>query len=86
MPDLGAMPGILRLKTASGDFVFKSAEEREAEPREREAAEAREQAARAEQTRVAAKQRKRDAFMATPIGAATLANADFRSGKSAPLS
>jgi len=53
--------------------VFKSAEEREAERREREAAEAREQAARAEQARVAAEQRKRDAFMATPIGAATLA-------------
>ncbi len=68
----GQAPGILRLRTASGDFVFKSAEEREAEPREREAAEAREQAARAEQTRVAAEQRKRDAFMATPIGAATL--------------
>lgn len=33
----------------------------------------REQAARAEQARVAAEQRKRDAFMATPIGAATLA-------------
>src|SRR5258708_30282241 len=61
----GHAAGILRSRTASGDFVFKSAEEREAERREREAAEAREQAARAEQARVA--------FMATPIGAATLA-------------
>ncbi len=69
----GQAPGILRLRTASGDFVFKSAEEREAERREREAAEAREQAARAEQARIAAEQHKRDAFMATPIGAATLA-------------
>jgi len=69
----GHAPGILRSRTASGDIVFKSAEEREAERREREAAEAREQAARAEQARVAAEQRKRDAFMATPIGAATLA-------------
>src|SRR5258708_11808590 len=73
MPDTRAMPPVSCARgTASGDFVFKSAEEREAERREREAAEAREQAARAEQARVAAEQRKRDAFIATPIGAATL--------------
>jgi hypothetical protein len=53
--------------------VFKSAEEREAERREREAAQAREQAARAEQARTAEEQRKREAFRATPVGAATLA-------------
>jgi len=56
--------------------VFKSAEEREAERREREAAQAREQAARAEQARIAEEQRKRDAFRATPVGAATLAMED----------
>jgi len=61
------------LEDSERDFVFKSAEEREAERRERETAEAREQAARAEQARVAAEQRKRDAFTETPIGAATLA-------------
>src|SRR5215470_2586934 len=61
------------LRTSSGDNVFKSAEEREAERREREAAQAREQAARAEQARIAEEQRKRDAFMATPVGAATYA-------------
>jgi hypothetical protein len=53
--------------------VFKSAEEREAERREREAAQAREQAARAEQARLAEEQRKREAFLATPVGAAALA-------------
>jgi hypothetical protein len=74
MPDIGAISfGMLRLRTSSGDNVFKSAEEREAERREREAAQAREQAARAEQARIAEEQRKRDAFRATPIGAATLA-------------
>jgi hypothetical protein len=46
--------------------VFKSAEERAAERQKREAEQAREQAARAEQ-------RKRDAFLATPVGAATAA-------------
>jgi hypothetical protein len=53
--------------------VFKSAEEREAERREREAEQARAQAARAEQARVAEAQRKREAFLATPVGAATAA-------------
>jgi hypothetical protein len=53
--------------------VFKSAEEREAERREREADQARAQAAQAEQARVAEQQRKRDAFLATPVGAATVA-------------
>jgi hypothetical protein len=61
------------LTTSSGDNVFKSAEEREAERREREAEQARAQAARAEQARVAEEQRKRDEFMATPVGAATVA-------------
>jgi hypothetical protein len=46
--------------------VFKSAEERATERQKREAEQAREQAARAEQ-------RKRDAFLATPVGAATAA-------------
>src|SRR5215470_15278841 len=64
---------MLRLRPSSGDNVFKSAEEREAERREREAAQAREQAARAEQARIAEEQRKRDTFRATPVGAATLA-------------
>jgi hypothetical protein len=53
--------------------VFKSAEEREAERREREADQARAQAALAEQARVAEEQRSRDAFLATPVGAATAA-------------
>jgi hypothetical protein len=53
--------------------VFKSAEEREAERREREADQARAQAALAEQARVAEEQRRRDAFLATPVGAATAA-------------
>jgi hypothetical protein len=64
---------MLRLRTSSGDKVFKSAEEREAERREREAAQARAEAARAEQARFAEEQRKLDAFRATPVGAATLA-------------
>jgi hypothetical protein len=53
--------------------VFKSAEEREAERRERQAEQARAEAARAEQARAAEEQRKRDVFMATPVGAATIA-------------
>jgi hypothetical protein len=53
--------------------VFKSGEEREAKRREREAEQARAEAARAEQARVAQEQRKRDAFLATPVGAATVA-------------
>jgi hypothetical protein len=53
--------------------VFKSAEEREAERREREAEEARAEAARAEQASAAEEQRKRQAFLATPVGAATAA-------------
>ena len=54
-------------------IVFKSAEEREAERLEREAEQARAQAARAEQDRLAQEQRQRDAFLATPVGAATAA-------------
>jgi len=53
--------------------VFKSAEERAAERQQREAEEAREQAARAEQAHAEEEQRKRDAFLATPVGAATAA-------------
>jgi hypothetical protein len=60
--------------------VFKSAEERAAERREREAErqdreaeQARVQAARAEQARAAEEQRRREAFLATPVGAATAA-------------
>jgi hypothetical protein len=53
--------------------VFKSAEERAAERRKREAEEARVQAALAEQAKAAEEQRQRDAFLATPIGAATAA-------------
>lgn len=53
--------------------MFKSAEEREAERRERQAEQARAEAARAEQARAAEEQRKRDVFMATPVGAATIA-------------
>ena len=53
--------------------MFKSAEERAAERRERAAEEAREQAAQAEQAKAAEEQRKREAFLATPVGAATAA-------------
>ena len=53
--------------------MFKSAEERAAERREREAEEAREQAAQAERARAAEEQRRREAFLATPVGAATAA-------------
>jgi len=53
--------------------VFKSSEEKEAERKEREAAAAREEAERAERERVAEEQRKRAAFLATPVGAATAA-------------
>jgi hypothetical protein len=53
--------------------VFKSAEEREAERQQREADQARAQAEVAEQARVAAEQHRREAFLATPVGAATAA-------------
>ena len=53
--------------------MFKSAEERAAERRKREAEEARKQAALAEQARAAEEQRKHEAFLASPIGAATAA-------------
>src|SRR5437660_12011062 len=54
----------------AGGTMFKSAEERAAERREREAEEAREQAAQAERARAAEEQRRREAFLATPVGAA----------------
>ena len=53
--------------------MFKSADEREAERRQRAAEDARLEAARAEQARLAEEQRRRDAFLATPVGAATAA-------------
>jgi hypothetical protein len=53
--------------------MFKSGEEREAARRERAAEQARAEAARAEQEKAAAEQRQREAFLATPIGAATAA-------------
>jgi hypothetical protein len=58
---------------ANGDDVFKSSEEREAARREREAERAREEAAEAERARMAEEQRRRAAFLATPVGAATAA-------------
>jgi hypothetical protein len=56
-----------------GGRVFKSAEEKDAERRKREAEEAQAQAARAEQAKAAEEKRQRDAFLATPVGAATAA-------------
>jgi hypothetical protein len=53
--------------------VFKSSEEREAARREREAAQARMEAERAEQARVAAEERQRAQWLASPVGAATAA-------------
>lgn len=53
--------------------MFKSSEDREAARREREAERTRAEAAQAEQARVAEEQRKREAFLATPAGAATAA-------------
>lgn len=53
--------------------MFKSAEEREVQRREREAERARQEAAQAEQARKAEEERRRAAFLATPVGAATLA-------------
>jgi hypothetical protein len=52
--------------TVNGDDVFKSGEERAADRRERETA-------RAEQARAAEERRKQEAFLATPVGAATAA-------------
>ena len=51
--------------------MFKSSEEKEAARKEREAAAAREEAERAERAQAAEEQRKRAAFLATPVGAAT---------------
>ena len=53
--------------------MFRSAEERVAARQEREAEQARVRAARAEQAQAAEEQRKREAFLATPVGAATAA-------------
>ena len=53
--------------------MFKNADEREAARREREAEKARTDAAAAEQATAAQEQRKRAAFLATPVGAATAA-------------
>jgi hypothetical protein len=61
------------LTTSIGGRVFKSAEEREAERRKREAEEAQAQAAQAEQAKAVEEKRKRDAFLATSVGAASAA-------------
>lgn len=53
--------------------MFKSAGERAAARREREAEQARAQAALAEQARQDEERRQREAFLATPVGAATTA-------------
>jgi hypothetical protein len=53
--------------------VFKGSEEREAARREREAAEAQAEAERAEQARLAAEERQRAQWLASPLGAATAA-------------
>ena len=53
--------------------MFKNAKERESARLEREAEQARAQAAAAEQAKAAEEQRQRDAFLATPVGAATAA-------------
>ena len=54
-------------------MVFKTAEERAAERAQREAEVASAQAAQAEQAKAAEEARKRTAFLATPVGAATAA-------------
>jgi hypothetical protein len=53
--------------------MFKSSEEKEAERKEREAAAAREEAEAAQRAKDAEEARKRAAFLATPVGAATAA-------------
>jgi hypothetical protein len=53
--------------------VFKSPEERAADRSKRDAERAREEAARTERARAAEEERKRAAFLATPVGAATAA-------------
>jgi hypothetical protein len=53
--------------------VFKSGEEKEAERRKREAAQTRAAAEQAEQAQRAEEERKRKAFLASPVGAATAA-------------
>jgi hypothetical protein len=53
--------------------VFKSGEEREAARRARDAKNAEEAAAQADAMRQAEEQRNREAFLATPVGAATAA-------------
>ena len=53
--------------------MFRSAEDREAARREREAEKARTEAARAEQAAADEERRQREAFLATPVGAATAA-------------
>ena len=53
--------------------MFKSSEEKEAERKEREAQKAREEAEAAQRAKDAEERRKRAAFLATPVGAATAA-------------
>ena len=53
--------------------MFRSAEEKDAQRRARQAEESRAAEARAEQKRLAQEQRDREAFLASPVGAATAA-------------
>jgi hypothetical protein len=74
MPDIGAISSVRSFfLTSSGEHMFKNAKEREAARLEREAEQAHAQAAAAEQAKAAEEQRRRDAFLATPAGAATAA-------------
>jgi len=53
--------------------MFKSADERASQRQQKEAEQARAEAARAEQAKAAEEKRQRDAFLASPVGAATAA-------------
>ena len=53
--------------------MFKSSEERAADRKAREADRAREEAEQAERAKAAAEERQRQAYLATPVGAATAA-------------
>jgi hypothetical protein len=61
------------MTASSGGRVFKSAEEKEAERKKREAEDERLLAARTEQASAAEKKRQYNAFLASPVGAATAA-------------
>jgi len=53
--------------------MFKSADERASQRQQKEAEQAQAEAARAEQAKAAEEKRQRDAFLASPVGAATAA-------------